>query len=57
MILSLVQRVKVLVLPQLWHKLQLWLGFDPCPGTSIAVGVAKKKINTRYPFTKVEVLF
>ena len=27
-----VQWVKELVLSQLWHSLQLWLGFDPWPG-------------------------
>ena len=26
-----VQWVKDLVFPELWHKSQLWLGFDPCP--------------------------
>ena len=28
----MVQRVKDLVLLQLWHRLQLWRGFDPWPG-------------------------
>lgn len=31
MIPGLVQWVKDLVLPQLWHRSQLWLGFDPWP--------------------------
>ena len=30
-------------LPQLWFRLQLWLGSDPWPGNSIYHGAAKKK--------------
>ena len=29
---GLVQWVKNLVLPQLWHRSQLWLGFETWPG-------------------------
>ena len=41
------QWVKDLVLPWLWLRSQLQLGFDPWPGNSICYGAAKneKKIN------------
>ena len=35
--------VKDLVLPQLWHRSQLWLGSDSWPANSIWHGVAKKR--------------
>ena len=40
-----VQWVRDLTLPQLWHRSQLQLGFDPWPGWELphAMGVAKKK--------------
>ena len=39
-----VRWVKDLVLLQLWHKLQLQLALDPCPGElPHAEGVAKKQ--------------
>ena len=31
------------MLPQLWLRLQLWLGCDPWPGNSICHRVAKKE--------------
>ena len=37
------QWVKDLVLPQLQHRLQLWLASDPWPGNSICLRTAKKK--------------
>ena len=39
---GLAQWVKDLVLAQLWHRLQLWLGSDPWPGNFICHGAAKK---------------
>ena len=39
---GLVQWVKDPALPQRWHRPQLWLGFDPCPGSSICCKAAKK---------------
>ena len=30
--LTLHSGLKNPALPQLWHTVQLWLGFDPCPG-------------------------
>ena len=41
----LVQWVKDPVLPQLWHRLQLWLKFDPW-GMFICHGVAKKNYQS-----------
>lgn len=43
----MVQRVKDLVLLQLWHSLQLQLRSDPWPRNSKCLGVAKeeKKIH------------
>ena len=35
------QWIKDTALLQLWHRLQLWLGFDPWP---CAVGAAGKKV-------------
>lgn len=40
---TLVHQVKDPALLQLWHKSQLWLGFDPLLGTSYAVGAAEKE--------------
>ena len=40
---SLEQWVKDLALPQLWLRLQLWLGSDPCPRIFMCYGAAKKK--------------
>ena len=37
------QRVRDLVLPQLWRRSQLWLRSDPWPGNSICRGAAKKE--------------
>ena len=36
------QEVKDLGLPQLWLRLQLWLGSDPWPGSSICLRAAEK---------------
>ena len=35
--------LKDLALPQLWHRLHLWLGSDPWPRNSICHGVAKEE--------------
>ena len=41
---SLAQCVlKDLVLPQLWHRSQLWLGSDPQPRNTICLGVPPPK--------------
>ena len=40
---SLVQWVKNLALPQLWHRSQLWLKFDPWPGNFHMLWWPKKK--------------
>ena len=40
---GLVQWIKDLALPQLWHRLQVQLRSDPWPGNSIFHGAAKKK--------------
>ena len=37
------QWVKDPALPQLWYRLQMWLGSDPWPRNSICRRVAKKK--------------
>ena len=37
------QRVKDLPSPQLWHRLQLKLGFDPWPGKFHMLQVQPKK--------------
>ena len=37
------QWVKDPTFPQLWFRLQLWLGSDPWPGTSMCHGAAKKE--------------
>ena len=37
------QQVKDLALPQLWHRLPLWLRFDPWPGTFHMPWVQLKK--------------
>ena len=42
---DLVQWTKDLALPQLWHRWQLWLGFDPWPKK--VQGAAKKKKRKR----------
>ena len=39
---AVVQRVKDLALSQLWCRSQLWLGFDPWPGTEHAAAGAAK---------------
>ena len=39
--------LKDLVLLQLWGRLKLRLGFSPCPGNSMALGVAIKKKKTK----------
>ena len=41
------QWVKDLVLPQLQHRLQLWLGFDPWPGTPYDTVCRKRKKKTK----------
>ena len=40
---GLAQWVKDLASPQLWHRSQLWLGFNPQLGTSICCGCRHKK--------------
>ena len=40
---SSAQWVKDLALPQLRHRSQAWLGFDPCPGSFICLEAAKKQ--------------
>ena len=42
---GLAQWVKDLALPQLGHRLQLWLRSDPWPGNSIGHRAAKKETN------------
>ena len=41
------QWVKDPTFPQLWFRLQLWLGSDPWPGTSMCHGAAKKRKNNQ----------
>ena len=40
---SLAQWIKDPALPWLWHRSQLWLGFDPCPRNSNVPHVNQKK--------------
>ena len=40
---TVVQWVKGLALPQLWHRLQLWLRFDPLPENFHMLQVEQKK--------------
>ena len=40
----MVQWVKDLVLPQLWHRLQRWLRFHPWPRSAHAAGAEEKKV-------------
>ena len=48
LILSLAQWIKDSVMPQLWHRWQFWLGFDPWPGNYICWPKKKKKRNIKY---------
>ena len=47
LISSLMQGVKDLVLLLLWHRLQLWHGFDPWPGNFHVLQVWVKKEKTK----------
>ena len=41
------------VLPELWCRLQLWLGCDPWPGDSIRHGVDQKQQTNKQPDRKL----
>ena len=47
------QWVKDLASPQLWLRLQLWLGSDPWPGNSMCQGMAKKKKEKKSGLFKI----
>ena len=45
---SLVQWVKGPGLPQLWLRLQLWLGYDPWPWSATYHGAAKREKKNNF---------
>lgn len=56
----MVQWVKDLGLPQLWHKLQLWYRFDPWPGDfhmPQALTPPQKNSTSRFPLYRNTTVF